>query len=311
MNDTTNDILLLSIGVITLMVALTLVGEYLRGRLPVGEANPVVETFMQRVNSWWAIVVLLALAALLGEIALLLLFAFASFAALREFLTFSYKRKADHLSLALGFFVILPLQYLFVGLGWTGLFAVFIPVYAFLLLPIVSALRGDSSRFLVRVAETQWALMICIFCISHIPALLTFEMAGDRSVLLILFFVMVVQFGDLIEYYAGRRIGRRRIAPGLSPKTVEGMVCGVLGAAIIGGLLAWITPFDVVGAAGMSALASVTGMFGSLVFTAIKRDKGVKDWSHLIPGQGGFLDQLDSVIFAAPVFYHVSHLIWA
>ncbi|MFT5363934.1 MAG: phosphatidate cytidylyltransferase, partial [Dinoroseobacter sp.] len=231
--------------------------------------------------------------------------------ALREFLTLSSKRRADHLSLALGFFAILPLQYLFVGLGWTGLFAVFIPVYAFLLLPIVSALRGDSSRFLVRVAETQWALMICIFCISHIPALLTFELAGDRSILLILFVVMVVQFGDLIEYYAGRRIGRRRIAPGLSPKTIEGMICGVLGAAIIGGLLAWITPFGLIGAAGMAALASVTGMFGSLVFAAIKRDKGMKDWSHLIPGQGGFLDQLDSVIFAAPVFYHVSHLIWA
>jgi phosphatidate cytidylyltransferase len=311
MNDTTNDILLLSIGVITLMAALTLAGEYLRGRLPIGETNPVVETFMQRVNSWWAIVTLLAIAALLGEVALLLLFAFASFAALREFLTLSSKRRADHLSLALGFFAILPLQYLFVGLGWTGLFAVFIPVYAFLLLPIVSALRGDSSRFLVRVAETQWALMICIFCISHIPALLTFELAGDRSILLILFVVMVVQFGDLIEYYAGRRIGLRRIAPGLSPKTIEGMICGVLGAAIIGGLLAWITPFGLIGAAGMAALASVTGMFGSLVFAAIKRDKGVKDWSHLIPGQGGFLDQLDSVIFAAPVFYHVSHLIWA
>lgn len=311
MNDTTNDILLLSIGVITLMAALTLAGEYLRGRLPIGETNPVVETFMQRVNSWWAIVTVLAIAALLGEVALLLLFAFASFAALREFLTLSSKRRADHLSLALGFFAILPLQYLFVGLGWTGLFAVFIPVYAFLLLPIVSALRGDSSRFLVRVAETQWALMICIFCISHIPALLTFELPGDRSILLILFVVMVVQFGDLIEYYAGRRIGRRRIAPGLSPKTIEGMICGVLGAAIIGGLLAWITPFGLIGAAGMAALASVTGMFGSLVFAAIKRDKGVKDWSHLIPGQGGFLDQLDSVIFAAPVFYHVSHLIWA
>jgi phosphatidate cytidylyltransferase len=278
--------------------------------MTIGETNPVVETFMQRVNSWCAIVTLLAIAALLGEVALLLLFAFASFAALREFLTLSSKRRADHLSLALGFFAILPLQYLFVGLGWTGLFAVFIPVYAFLLLPIVSALRGDSSRFLVRVAETQWALMICIFCISHIPALLTFELAGDRSILLILFVVMVVQFGDLIEYYAGRRIGRRRIAPGLSPKTIEGMICGVLGAAIIGGLLAWITPFGLIGAAGMAALASVTGMFGSLVFAAIKRDKGVKDWSHLIPGQGGFLDQLDSVIFAAPVFYHVSHLIW-
>lgn len=121
---------------------------------------------------------------------------------------------------------------------------------------------------------------------------------------------MVVQLGDLFEYYAGRQFGRRRIAPGLSPKTVEGMATGVLAAALVGFLLNWITPFGPIGAVFMAALASLTGMFGSLVFAAIKRDKGVKDWSHLIPGQGGFLDQLDSVIFAAPVFYHVTQLIW-
>ena len=310
MTETTSDILFLSIGVIILLVGLTLFGEFMRGRYPVGESNQVVETFMQRVNSWWAIVIVTSGAALLGELALLLLFAFASLAALREFLTFSYKRQADHLSLALGFFVILPLQYLFIGLGWTGLFAVFIPVYAFLLLPIVSALRGDSNRFLIRVAETQWGLMICIFCISHIPALMTFEMGDGRSVLLILFFVMVVQFGDLIEYYAGRKFGVLKVAPHLSPKTIRGMIAGVLGATVIGALLSWITPYGLVGAALMAALASLTGMFGSLVFAAIKRDKGVKDWSHLIPGQGGFLDQLDSVIFAAPVFYHVTMLVW-
>ncbi len=310
MTETTTSILLLSIGVIILLVALTLFGEFMRGRLPVGETNPVVETFMQRVNSWWAIVILLSGAALLGDLALLLLFAFASFAALREFLTFTYKKQADHLSLALGFFVILPLQYLFIGLGWTGLFAVFIPVYAFLLLPIVSALRGDANRFLIRVAETQWGLMICVFCISHVPALLTFQMGDGRAVLLILFFVMVVQFGDLIEYYAGRNFGKRKIAPHLSPKTIRGVIAGVCGAAVIGALLSWITPYGLVGAAAMAALASLTGMFGSLVFSAIKRDRGVKDWSHVIPGQGGFLDQLDSVIFAAPVFYHVTLLIW-
>ena len=311
MTETTGNILLLSFGVITLLVALTLFGEFLRARLPVGQSNPVVETFLQRVNSWWATVVLLSLAALMGEIALLMLFAFASFAALREFLTFAYKRQADHLSLALGFFVVLPLQYTFIGLGWTGLFAVFIPVYAFLLLPIVSALRGDSSRFLIRVAETQWGLMICVFCISHVPALLTVELGEGRAVLLILFLLMVVQFGDLIEYYAGRNFGKRKVAPHLSPKTVRGVIAGILGAALTGAALHWITPFGVGGAAAMAALASVTGMFGSLVFAAIKRDKGVKDWSHLIPGQGGFLDQLDSVIFAAPIFYHVTVLVWA
>ena len=312
MTDTTLDILLLSSAVVIILAVFTVLGEILRANSTPGQPNPVVETFVTRVHSWWIMVVLFALAVISGQVGLLLFFAFASFAALREFLTYAYKRQADHLSLALGFFVILPLQYLFVGLGWTSLFTVFIPVYAFLLLPIVAALRGDANRFLVRVAETQWGLMICVYCISHVPALLNTAMHGeaDRTVLLIVFLVMVVQLGDLCEYFAGRRIGRRRVAPGLSPKTLEGIICGVLFAALAGIVLSWLTPFGWAGAAAMAALASVTGMFGSLVFAAIKRDKGVKDWSHLIPGQGGFLDQLDSVIFAAPVFYHVTHLVW-
>ena len=311
-SQTTQDILLLSFGVVGLLITLTVVGESLRARLPYGRTNPEVEAFMMRVNTWWALVILLSLAVLSGRFGVVLLFAFASFATLREFLTFTYRRQADHLSLALGCFVILPLQFVFVMLDWTALFTVFIPVYAFLLLPIVSALRGDSSDFLVRVAEMQWGLMICVFCISHVPALLAYDMpdGSDRSILLIVFFVMVVQFGDLFDYYIGRHFGRRHIAPNLSPKTVEGIATGVLAAGVIGAGLSWITPFGVVGAAVMATLASVTGMFGSLVFAAIKRDKDVKDWSHLIPGQGGLLDQLDSVIFAAPVFYHVTHLVW-
>lgn len=310
-SQTTLDILILAMVAVGILTALTLLGEILRGRLPWGQTSPVVETFMTRVHSWWGMVILMTLAALSGRIGILLLFAFASFAALREFLTFATKRRADHLSLALGAFVILPLQYVFVGMGWTTLQTVFIPVYAFLLLPVVSALRGDPQRFLERVAETQWGLMICVYCVSHVPALINHGIAGgaDRAVLLIVFLVMVVQFGDLFDYYAGRRFGRRRIAPGLSPRTVEGAVTGVLAAALIGAGLSWITPLSPLGAAAMAALASGTGMFGSLVFAAIKRDKGVKDWSHLIPGQGGFLDQLDSVIFAAPIFYHALYLL--
>ncbi|MEL7176208.1 MAG: phosphatidate cytidylyltransferase [Pseudomonadota bacterium] len=308
--EATTNILYLFGGVVAVLSALTVVGEALRGRVGPGRTNPVVQTFLTRLMSWWIMVILFTITALLGPVALMLLFAFASFAALREFLTFTDKRQADHLSLALAFFVILPLQYVFVGFDLTGLFTVFIPVYAFLLLPIVSALRGDHNRFLSRVAETQWALMICVYCISHVPALLNTKPEGDsgQTVLLIVFFVMVVQIGDLMEYFAGRRFGKRRIAPSLSPKTLEGMATGIACAAATGALLSWITPFGIGAAAAMAALASVTGMFGNLVFAAIKRDKGVKDWSHLIPGQGGFLDQLDSVIFAAPVFYHVTLL---
>lgn len=310
MTDTTIDILILSLGTVGLLMGLTLFGEVLRSRVPRGETSPSVEIFMTRVHSWWGMVILFALALLIGEVGVLLLFAFASFAALREVLTFTHKTRADHLSLALGFFVILPVQYLFVGLGWDTVYSVLIPVHAFLLLPVLSALRGPSDRFLIRVAETQWGLMICVYCASHIPALMNIRVPGyeDRSILLIVFFVMVVQSGDLLEYFFGRRFGRRRIAPGLSPKTWEGVVFGLAAAAVIGAALAWITPFGAWTAAAMAFAASLTGMLGNLVFAAIKRDRGVKDWSHLIPGQGGFMDQLDSVVFAAPVFYHLVSL---
>lgn len=308
MSNTTVDILLLAIGSFGILIGLTFLGEVLRARQTPGTQNPVLETFMTRVQSWWGMVAFVGGALLLGKFGVMLLFAFCSFAALREILTMTAKAQADHIALALGFFVVLPLQYLFVGMGWTGMYTVFIPVYVFLLLPIVSALRGNADRFLVRVAETQWALMIAVFCVSHVPALMNLELgqSSDRSVLLIAFLVMVVQFGDLLEYFFGRRIGRHKIAPGLSPKTRRGVFCGVLSAMCIGAMLHWITPFGILGAAAMAGAASLVGMLGSLVFAAIKRDRGVKDWSHLIPGQGGFLDQLDSVIFAAPIFYHLT-----
>ncbi|KJZ20663.1 phosphatidate cytidylyltransferase [Loktanella sp. S4079] len=307
MSSTTVDILLLAFGSFGILIALTFLGEVLRARQEPGTQNPVLETYMTRIQSWWGMVAFVGTALLVGKLGVMVLFAFCSFAALREFLTLTTKAQADHISLALAFFVVLPLQYLFVGMGWTGMYTVFIPVYAFLLLPIVSALRGNAEKFLIRVAETQWGLMIAVFCVSHVPALinLTITENSDRAVLMIAFLVMVVQFGDLLEYFFGRRIGRNKIAPGLSPKTWEGVICGVLCAMVIGSLLSWITPFDVFGAAALAGASCLVGMLGSLVFAAIKRDRGVKDWSHLIPGQGGFVDQLDSVIFAAPIFYHL------
>ena len=307
MSNTTVDILLLAFGSFGILIALTFLGEVLRARQEPGTQNPVLETYMTRIQSWWGMVAFVGTALLVGKLGVMVLFAFCSFAALREFLTLTTKAQADHISLALAFFVVLPLQYVFVGMGWTGMYTVFIPVYAFLLLPIVSALRGNSEKFLIRVAETQWGLMIAVFCVSHVPALINLEITAnsDRAVLMIAFLVMVVQFGDLLEYFFGRRIGRHKIAPGLSPKTWEGVTCGVLAAMLTGALLSWITPFGLFGAVALAGAASLVGMLGSLVFAAIKRDRGVKDWSHLIPGQGGFVDQLDSVIFAAPIFYHL------
>lgn len=158
--------------------------------------------------------------------------------------------------------------------------------------------------------------MICVFCASHVPALLTLltlEIEGyeGRGVLLIAFLIVVVQVSDVLHYVWAKRLGRRRITPRLSPsKTVEGFAVRVLSATAIGALLSWITPFTPLQAATPAFVIAVTGSLGSLVMSAIKRDRGVKDRGHAIEGHGGFIDQLDSVVFAAPICFHLTRYWW-
>jgi phosphatidate cytidylyltransferase len=308
------DLLWLLVGVVAILVLATLVGETLRQRLSPGGESLVIENFNARITAWWVMVILLALAFVAGRAGVVVLFALASFAALREFLTLTTHNRADHWSLLACFFVVLPLQYYFVLIDWYGLYSIFVPVYVFLLLPVLSALRGAPQNFLVRVSETQWALMVCIYCVSHVPALLTLQIPGfeGRSVLLIAYLIFVVQLSDVLQYVWGKLLGRTLIAPTLSPsKTWEGLVGGIASATLVGSALWWMTPFTPLQAALICLLITLMGFLGGLVMSAIKRDRGVKDWGHLIAGHGGFIDRLDSVIFAAPIFFHVTRYFWS
>ena len=97
----------------------------------------------------------------------------------------------------------------------------------------------------------------------------------------------------------------------LSPsKTVEGFVGGVLLASLLGAALFWITPFAWWQAALIAILVNLMGFAGGLVMSAIKRDRGVKDWGAMIEGHGGMLDRLDSLCFSAPIFFHVVRYFW-
>lgn len=304
--------LLSAVGAILILA--TVIGQALRRRIAPDGGNPVIENLNARILAWWGMVALLGIAFLAGRAGVIILFAFCSFAALREFLTLTARQRADHWGLAAGFFVILPLQYWLIWSNWYGLYSIFIPVYAFLLLPILAALRGGPENFLVRVAETQWALMIAVFCISHVPALMMLEIPGyaGRNVLLIAFLVFVVQLSDVLQYVWGKLLGRHRIAPVLSPsKTWEGFVGGVASATLAGASMWWMTPFTPLQAGGLSLIITLLGFGGGLVMSAIKRDRGVKDWGHLIAGHGGYIDRLDSVIFSAPVFFHLVRFFWS
>lgn len=299
-------------GIGAILILASLVGAVLRWKAPPGP-HAVIDNLNARINAWWVMVAVIGCAFALGYWAVILLFYGVSFYALREFLTLMPTRRSDYPALVAAFYFVLPMQYLLIGIGWYGLFSIFIPVYVFLLLPILASLGGDSKHFLERASKVQWALMLAVFCISFVPALLTLDIASyeGRNLLLIAFLVIVVQLSDVLQYVCGKLMGKRKIAPNLSPsKTLEGFVGGVTLATLIGGALWWITPFTFWQALLIALMINILGFFGGLVMSAIKRDRGVKDWGHMIEGHGGMLDRLDSVCFAAPVFFHFVRYWW-
>jgi len=301
-------------GLTLTLIGATLVAAGLKRWLPPGRTELIVETVFARLNTWWAMLILLTLAAVFGRWGVVALFLLISFAMLREFLTLTAKRRSDHWVLMFAFFVALPLQYVLVGLGQVGLFTTFIPVYAFLFLPVLAVWRGDTSNFLTRVAETQWALMLSIFAASHAPALMTLDIPGfeGRQILLIAWLAIVAQGADLAHFIVPRLTGRTRIAPSVPySRSWEGFFAAISAGLVVGTALSWLTPFASWQAALMAFVVALVGYAGGTVMAAIKRSKGVRDWGHLIPGQGGFLDRLDSVVFAAPVFFHIVQVFWA
>jgi phosphatidate cytidylyltransferase len=296
-------------GALILLLSLaSLVGAILVRRPGDEQRMASRANLVARVNAWWVMVAILAVAFLTGPTTTLILFALASFFALREFITLTPSSPGDRLPLSLAFFLVLPLQFVLIGLGRYGLFAIFIPVWAFLLLPSIAALRSDVDDFLSRTAKQQWGLMVTVYCLSHAPALFMLEIPGQagRNALLLFYLLLVVQMSDVMQYVFGKLFGRTKIAPVVSPsKTVEGFVGGGLAATLIGGAMWWITPFTPLQSAAVSAAIVFMGFLGGLTLSAVKRSLGAKDWGVMIEGHGGMLDRTDSICFAAPVFFHI------
>ena len=299
-------------GVFAVLALASSVGGLLRWRLA-GRSSSVIDNLNARIKAWWWMIGALAIAFWIGKTGVVVLFAFISLQALREFISVTYTRVGDHRALLWCFFVFLPLQYVLIGMDWYGLFSILIPVYAFLLLPISASLSTDTKHFLERAAKVQWGLMICVYCISHVPALLTLPIEGfeGRNLQLIVFLVLTVQSSDVFQYVWGKLFGKRKLAPQISPsKTLEGLVGGVLTSTAVGAALYWITPFNVWQAALVALTFNILGFFGGFVLSAIKRDRGLKDWGAMIEGHGGMLDRVDSISFSAPIFFHILRYWW-
>ena len=301
------------LAALILLTLATLVGALLKRAKGQGRAGGVVANYNARVRSWWYMGGVTALAFMLGKVGIITLFAFISFYCLREFISMLYTRRADHWAIAASFFIILPWQYALIWTEWHSMYTTLIPVYAFLFLPILSALHEDSTRFLERTSKVQWGLMICVYCISHVPALLVLQIAGyeGRNLLLIAFLVLVVQSSDIAQYLVGKLTRGmpliRRLIPEMTLKTISS---GLASASLMGLLLWWMTPFNWWQAPLIALLIAIVGMLGNLVMAAIKRDRGINSWGDTIVGYGSMLDKLESAIFAAPIYFHIVHAFW-
>jgi phosphatidate cytidylyltransferase len=300
-------------GIFTVLAIASVIGALLKYRLAPNASNAVIDNLNARTNAWWVMILLMGGAIWIGKNGILALFAFISLQSLREFVSLTHTRRGDHRALLWSFFCFLPLQYYLIAVDWYGLFSILIPVYAFLLLPISASLGSDTTRFLERAAKVQWGLMICVYCISHVPALLTLQITGyhGRNMLLIVFLILTVQSSDVFQYVWGKLLGKHKISATISPsKTLEGLVGGVLTSTAVGAALWWITPFLPWQAALVALTINIMGFFGGFVLSAIKRDRGVKDWGSMIEGHGGMLDRVDSISFSAPIFFHIVRYWW-
>lgn len=262
----------------------------------------------QRINSWWVMVAVVFAALLIGRTASLIFFTILSFIALREFFSILPIRLTDR-RLILGLYLMIPVHYYWIASDWYGMFIIFIPVYLFLLIPFGLLLLGETKGFIRAVASYQWAVMTTVFAISHIAYLLMLPAENNPAgggVGLVIYLIFLTQFNDVAQYIWGKSLGRRKIVPSISPnKTWEGFLGGIATTTLFGAVLApWLTPLGFWLGLVAGALIGLAGFVGDLTVSAVKRDLLIKDTGRLIPGHGGILDRIDSLMYTAPLFFH-------
>jgi phosphatidate cytidylyltransferase len=273
------------------------------------EASDRRVRLLRDLRALWIGAVVFWLAWMSGPVGANIAFGLFSFLALREFITLVRTRRADHRSLLLAFFVVLPAQFAIAGGRHFDLLTVFIPVYVFLAIPVTSALAGDPTHFLERNAKIQWGIMVCVYGLSHVPALLLldFRQVQGRGAFLVFFLVMVTAVAQLVQEAMSRWLRRRPLARHIDRSfSFRSWMVGALAAGLAGALLYWITPFKAGQALAMAFIAGGAGTLGELVMKALKKDAGVRFWGNTasVTGAVGLLDRVAPLCFAAPVFFH-------
>ncbi len=260
-----------------------------------------------RIKSWWWMIGIVFISLSVSLNTAIIFFALLSFLALKEFVSIVSMRHVDRRAI-FWIYLSIPLQYYWVSIEWYGMFIIFIPVYLFLFIPIRLVILGETRGFINSVSTLHWAAMLTVFSISHIAYLLALPVQNvlAGSIGPVLFLLFMTQFNDVSQYVFGKLFGKNKIIPKVSPnKTWEGFIGGVVTVTLLSGFVApFLTPLDMMQGFMAGFIISIFGFFGDVVISSVKRDIKIKDTGTLIPGHGGILDRLDSLLYTAPVFFH-------
>lgn len=298
-------------GLAILSAAATFAGQWYASRTTDPERLGRLALLNSRIRASWSLLAIFTIAFAIGANALLFVFALASFFALREFVSLTPTKPSDHWALVFAFYLVIPAQYLLIGFGRNSLFTVFIPVYVFLLLPVIMAIKEDTELYLQRAAKVQWGMMISVYCISHAPALVTLSIPGyeGRGPLLLLYFLLVLYVTDLMQTMASAVLGGRPLRSN-PRKTDAGLLAGAAGGVLLGLLLWWMTPFGWWQSALMAGVIVGSGHLGSVVLSSVKRSLGAREWDTDVVITRGVLERIEALAFAAPVFWQLTRYLW-
>lgn len=289
--------------IVILLISASLIRVRLQAKQPTVDHTEL----KQRIQSWWWMIVIV-FGMLLAPVNIsIVFFGLLSFVALKEFFSIVPTRQADRRVLWWAYAAI-PAQYYWVATEWYGMFLIFIPIYVFLFLPMRAVFIGETKGFIRSLGTIHWAVMLSVLCLSHIAYLLKLPVINEEAgaLGLVLFLIFITQFNDVCQYVWGKTFGKHKIIPKVSPKkTWEGFIGGVLTVTIVSGFLApYLTPLTMLEGFIAGTLIAISGFVGDVVISSVKRDLAIKDSGTLIPGHGGLLDRVDSLIYTAPLFFH-------
>ena len=264
---------------------------------------------VQRVRSWWLIFGIFTVLFFADVTIFLVFLTLLSFLAFREFVSIIPTWRSDRKAILLAYLCI-PIQYFWISQRWYGLFIVFIPVFMFLGLQACFMTRGETKHYLKSFSSLYFGLMTAVFSLSHLGFLINLPVnpaANYSGACIVVYLLVLTQLNDVSQYIWGKCFGNKKVTPQISPdKTRTGLIGGIVTTVFLSLLMAPVlTPFPPSMALIAGILISITGFFGDLSISAIKRDLGIKNTGSLLPGHGGILDRVDSLTFTAPVFFYV------